>query len=59
MCIVLCRDMNVPIGSPKLIYLKDLHPGGFVKEDTVFVRVVVDCLDSYCTPTNICSVVPD
>ena len=53
--IVLCRDMNVPIGLPKFIQLENL---GYVKENCIFVRMVVDCLDN-CTPTNMYNVAPD
>ena len=56
--IVLCKVMNIPIGLPKFIQLENLRSGGYVKEDCIFVRMVVDCLDK-CTPTNMHNVVPD
>ena len=35
-------DMNVASGCPRFISLTDLHHGGFIEEDTVFIKVKVD-----------------
>ena len=35
-------DMNVASGCPRFISLTDLHHGGFIEDDTIFVKVKVD-----------------
>ena len=35
-------DMNVASGCPRFISLTDLHHGGFIEDDTVFIKVKVD-----------------
>ena len=35
-------DMNVASGSPRFVSLNELMQGGFIVEDTVFIKVKVD-----------------
>ena len=35
-------EMNVASGCPRFIPLDDLHRNGFIKDDTIFIRVKVD-----------------
>ena len=39
------REMNVASGCPMFIRLEHLQTGGFVKDDSIYVRVIVDTSD--------------
>ena len=41
------REMNIASGCPMFIRLEHLLNGGFVKDDCIYVRVVVDVFDLY------------
>lgn len=44
------RDMNIASGCPRFIRLEEFLHGGFIKEDCIFIKVVVDCSDLYGSP---------
>ena len=39
------REMNIASGCPMFIRLEHISNGGFVKDDCIYVRVVVDVSD--------------
>jgi len=42
--------MNIASGCPRFIRLEEFLHGGYIKEDCIFVKVVVDCSDLYGSP---------
>ena len=40
-----CREIDKATGYPCFIRIEDFLHGGYIKEDCVFVKVVVDCSD--------------
>ena len=39
------REMNIASGCPRFIRIDHLLNGGFVKDDAIYVRVVVETMD--------------
>ena len=39
------QEVNIPAGFPMFIRIDNLLSGGFVKDDTVFLRIVIDTTD--------------
>ncbi len=39
------KDMNIASGCPMFIRIEHLLNGGFIKEDSIFLRVMVDTTD--------------
>ncbi len=44
------KDMNIASGCPMFIRIEHLLSGGFIKEDSIFLRVMVDTTDLPKTP---------